>query len=306
MTDPAGTTDRREELAGFLDTGLDLRTDGITADERARTLAWYREHHDHGDLDLAPFARFQLEHDPTTFKRLRRHLLALGREPSPPLPIAVAVLLWVHTYAVLGNGKGALYEIVAARSLGATRAQIMETIAVAALNGGPLAVNALAEVADDYLAAWQEDDRADGIQWPDGWAPDVDRLRSGIDLSSDVLEAGELDLLCDWYLRTAGDVPSHVELLGRLAPDALKTLRARFETALRGALPAQLIPLLTLHLGAVRQSPAVVDRSLRIARGVGVRRGEALATLLWASVYGGEATLETAVAAAAGVLEEWA
>jgi alkylhydroperoxidase/carboxymuconolactone decarboxylase family protein YurZ len=305
MIGPAATNDQNDALAGFLDTGLDLTTDGITSEERARTLAWYREHHDHGDLDLAPFARFQLEHDPTTFKRLRRHLLTLGTEPSPPLPIAAAVLLWVHTYAVLGNGKGALYEIVAARSLGATRAQTMETIAFAALNGGPLAVNALAEVAHEYLADWPDDNPAEGVRWPDGWAPDTSRLRSGIDLGSDALGPGELELLRDWYLRTEREVPPYVELLGSLAPNALKTMRARFETAVRGALPAQLIPLFTVHLGAVRQSPLVVGRSLRLARGVGVRRGEALSALLWAAVYGGESTLEAALAAAAGVLEDW-
>lgn len=303
MTSRVDTT---EELAGFLDTGLDLTTDGITAAERARTLAWYREHHDHGDLDLAPFARFQLEHDPTTFKRLRRHLFVLGREPEPPLPIAAAVLLWVHTYAVLGNGKGALYEIVAARSLGARRAEIMETIAVASLNGGPLAVNALAEVADGYLAEWPEDKPAAGVSWPEGWAPDVDALRSGIDLSSDTLQPGELELVRSWYRDVTGDVPAHVELLGELAPDALKTLRARFETAVRGALPAQLIPLFTLHLATVRQSPVAVARSLRIARGLGVRRGEALCALLWAAVYGGETTLEAAFVGAGDVLDGWA
>ena len=306
MTRSAGTKDQGGELAGFLDTGLDLTTDGITAEERARTLAWYREHHDHGELDLAPFARFQLEHDPATFKRLRRHLLTVGREPSPPLPIAVAVLLWIHTYAVLGNGKGALYEIVAARSLGAARSEIMETIAFAALNGGPLAVNAVAEVADEYLAAWSDDDPVEGLHWPDSWGVDVDGLRTGIDLTSDELEPGELELIRDWYVRTASQVPRHVEVLGRLAPNALKTLRARFETAARGALPAQVIPLFTVHLAAVRQSPASIAGSLRIARGLGVRRSEALSALLWAAVYGGEVTLETAIAAAGDVLEGWA
>ena len=38
---------KKVELAGFLDTGLDLSTDSITEAERERTLAWYREHHDH-------------------------------------------------------------------------------------------------------------------------------------------------------------------------------------------------------------------------------------------------------------------
>lgn len=291
------------ELAAFLDTGLDLTTDGIADDERDRTLAWYREHHDHGDLDLAPFARFQLRHDPTTFKRLRRHLLTLGEQPQPPLPIAVAVLLWVHAYAVLGNGKGALYEIVAVRNLGASRAEVLEVIAFAALHGGPLAINAVAETAEAYIAGWEEDGA--GIAWPDGWAADPDALRSGIDLTSDVLGDGELELIRAWYRRTGDAVPAHVELLATAAPDALKTLRARFETATRGALPAQMIPLLAAHLATLRGQDVQLRRALLTARSVGVRRGEALSVLLWAAVYGGEPTLEAALTAVGDLFQEW-
>jgi hypothetical protein len=292
------------ELAAFLDTGLDLSTDTATEGERERTLAWYREHHDHGELDLAPFIRYQMNHDPASFKRLRRHLFALGREPEDrPLPIVAAVLLYVYSYAVLGNGKGTLYEIVAARALGVTRAQTIETLALATLQGGPLAVNAFAEYCDDYVAEWPEDEG--GVRWPDGWAPDVASLRSGIDLDSDVLEEGELELIRGWYERMTRSVPAHLELLGELAPDALKTQRARFETAVRGALPAQLVPLLEANLHAIRLQSAPLRRSLLLARSLGVRRGEALATLFWAAVYGGDVVMETAIDAVADVLADW-
>jgi hypothetical protein len=39
---------------------------------------------------------------------------------------------------------------------------------------------------------------------------------------------------------------------------------------------------------------------------LGVRRGEAISTLLWAAIYGGEVVMETAVDAAGDVLENWA
>ena len=65
------------------------------------------------------------------------------------------------------------------------------------------------------------------VAWPDGWALDVDRFRSGIDLTTDELLPGELELICPWYRRVVGDVPSHVELTARLAPSAYKTQRAR-------------------------------------------------------------------------------
>jgi hypothetical protein len=297
----------RETPAEFLGMGIDLSTDTFTDDEKARTLAWYREYHDHGDLDLAPFARFMVEHDPTGFKRLRRHMIALDEElDEPPLPLAAGVLMFVHTYFALGMGKGALYEIITMRELGATRAEIMETIALGALQGGPLGINAFAEVGDEYLREWREDpDAVSRVAWPARWAPDVERFRSGIDLAADELLPGELDLIRDWYRRTVGEVPAQVEFLARVAPRAYKTQRARFETAVKGALPAQMIPLLTLHLSAVRVWPKPLRRSLQMAQAFGVRRREVVSTLLWAGVYGADVVLETAFDAAGDVLEAW-
>jgi alkylhydroperoxidase/carboxymuconolactone decarboxylase family protein YurZ len=284
----------------FLAAGVDFTTDVFTREEKEQTLAWYSEHHDVGDLDLSPFARFSIEHDPAWFKRLRRHIFtfdAAGDEP--PLPLAAGVLAYVHTYFALGMGKGALYEVVTMRNLGATRAEVLEALAWGAYHGGPRGINAFAEVGDDYLRAWAEPaDTRTRVAWPDDWAPDVDPFRSGIDLSSDELLPGELERIRNWYRVTHGDVPAHVEFLGATAPDVLKTYRARYETTVRGALPAQMIPLLALHLYAVTASPKPLRRAVQLARFLGVRRREILTVLLWAAVYGGDAVLETAFEAA--------
>jgi alkylhydroperoxidase/carboxymuconolactone decarboxylase family protein YurZ len=277
----------------FLSAGVDFMTDTFTPDEKEWTLAWYSEHHDVGDMDLSPFARFSIEHDPAWFKRLRRHIFAFDAPgDEAPLPLAAGVLAYVHTYFALGMGKGALYETVTMRNLGATRAEVLEALAWGAYHGGPRGINAFAEVGDDYLRAWDEPaDTETRIAWPDGWAPDVERFRSGIDLSSDELLPGELDLIRDWYRSTYGEVPAHIEFL---APEPLKTYRARYETTARGALPAQMIPLLALHLYAVALSPKPLRRAVQLARALGVTRREAMTVLLWAAVYGGDAVLETA------------
>ncbi len=57
----------RPPAADFLGMGIDLSRDTFTDEEKAQTLAWYREYHDYGELDLAPFARFMIEHDATGF-----------------------------------------------------------------------------------------------------------------------------------------------------------------------------------------------------------------------------------------------
>jgi alkylhydroperoxidase/carboxymuconolactone decarboxylase family protein YurZ len=192
------------------------------------------------------------------------------------------------------------------RNLGATRAEVMETLAWAAFHGGPRGINAFAEVGDQYLREWQEPaDTVTHLPWPEGWAPDVSRFRSGIDLSSDEPLPGELELIRDWYVRMLGEVPAHVEFLARTAPAALKTLRARVETTVRGALPAQMIPLLALHLYALTMAPKPLRRALQLAHSLGVTRRQAVTALLWAGVYGADAVTETAFDAAGDVLESW-
>lgn len=284
----------------FLETGLDYSTDTFSPEEKASVLAWYRDVHEYGDLDLAPFARFGIEHDPVGFKALRRHVEALGRMP---LPVGAAVLMWVYTYAALGNGKGALYEIIAARELGASRAEVMETVHLAALTAGPLGLNPLGEFAHDYLLEWtRDDDRGGRIEWPEGWAPDVQRFRSGIDLGNDGLTPDELELLRQWNLRMYGDVPRSLDVAARAAPEAYKTQQARFEKAVKGALPAQMIPLLLLHLSSIRLWPVPTRRSIQMANSLGVAPEYVVSTLFWAAVYGGDVVLESAVDAAGDLL----
>jgi alkylhydroperoxidase/carboxymuconolactone decarboxylase family protein YurZ len=285
----------------YLAVGFDYSTDTLSPEEKASVLAWYRDLHDHGDLDLSPFARFGVAHDPVGFKALKRHVETLGRTA---LPVGPMVLLWVHTYVALGNGKGALYEIVAARALGATRAEVLETVHLAALVAGPLGLNPLGELAHEYMLEW-EDDGESRLEWPEGWAPDVDRFRSGIDLRADGLTDAELELLRAWNRRLYGEVPPSVEFAVLAHPAAYKTQQARLEKAVTGAIPAQLIPLLSLHLGAIRQTPVPIRRALQMARSLGVAREYVESTLFWAAVYGGDVVFEAALDAAGDLLDDW-
>jgi hypothetical protein len=287
----------------FLDTGLDFGRDAFDPDEKAAMLAWYDEVHEWDGMRLAPFAAFWIEHDPGGFKRLKRHLLTLGDErDGAGLPVAAGVLMYVHTYTAIGNGKGALYEVVAARELGLTRAEVLDAVRHASLHGGPVGLNPLADIAGSYFDDWQ--DGPSTTAWPDGWAPDPRAFRSGIDHGTDDLSAGEMALVAAWHERMHGEVPAHVAALARLHPRAYKTLRIRQETATGGALPAQLFPLLTLHLAAVTARPTSMRRAAQEARALGVRRHQAVSTLFWASVPGGEAALEPAWDAVHDIVED--
>jgi hypothetical protein len=296
------TGDGREE--SFLTAGLNFDEEEFGPAEKAAVLAWYEDKHDYQDLDLAPFARFWIETDPGGFKRFKRHLLTLDHGADPlALPVRAGELMWVHTYTATGNGKGAFYEIIACRKLGLSKAEISEAVRLGSLAGGPAGMSPLAELAHEYFGEWTPD-TSTAPPWPEGWARDADAFRSGIDTTTDDFPPAELAKVAAWYRRTHGEVPPHVELLGRTNPRAYKTQRIRFEQSITGALPAQLIPLLMLHLSVVRREPLGCRRAVQLARGVGVRRQQVLDTLFWGAVYGGDLTLEVALNAISDLLAD--
>jgi hypothetical protein len=288
----------------FLDPGVDFSGEAFSAEEKRALLQWYREVHDIGDLDLAPFARFSLEHDPVGFKRLRRHVMTFDEAvEGASLPLFIGPLLFVHTYTAMGHGKGALYEVVAVRQLGVRRDEVLETIRLATLFGGPRGLNPLGEMSLEYFETWTDDDDKPPLPWPEGWTRNLDLLRSGIDPDTDDLTEADLSALRNWYVRTYGEVPRHVDLLARLHPRALKTERLRLELAASGALPVQMIPLFRLHFAAIHSVRSLMRRAVQMAQAFGICRAHVVATLFWASVYGGEAVLEEAFEATGDLLE---
>jgi hypothetical protein len=293
-----GNTER-----SFLDTGLDFSTEEFDPEQQAAMLAWYADVHDVGDLDLAPFARFWIKNDPGGFKRLKRHILTLEDEiDGVSLPLAAGVLMHVFTYTAIGNGKGALYEVIAARALGASKAEILETVRLAVLASGPSGMNPLGDIAEGYFDEWTEPD-GPPLEWPSGWAPDAGAFRSGIDPSTDELSDDEMARLVAWHERMHGEVPVHVTTLARLHPRAYKTHRLRYELAFTGALPAQLVPLLDLHVAVNRRWPDAARRAVQMAQALDVRRHQVVTTLFWGAASGGEAALERAASAVADQLE---
>ena len=215
-----------ETMSSFLDTGLDFSSDELTPEESDAFLAWNSRVHGTGTgaLELAGFAPFLVEFDPGGLKRLRRHIMAIDEHVvGDPLPLGAAVLMWIYSYCVMGSREGTLYEVIAARDLGASKAEVVDLFRLAGLAGGPFALNAAAALTADYLRAWSDGDGS-GLPWPEGWRPSPDAFQSGIDLNSDDLSAGELELLRAWYQRIYGEVPRHVELAARIHPRAFKTM----------------------------------------------------------------------------------
>jgi hypothetical protein len=92
------------------------------------------------------------------------------------------------SYALSGYAVGIRYLVRMYQSLGFTRAQILEGLAVAFLYNGPRGSETVAEALADY--EWIEP--AEPAVFFDGWAPDPGAFSSGLDFSTrEVLERKE-------------------------------------------------------------------------------------------------------------------
>jgi hypothetical protein len=278
------------DMAAFLDPGLDLAEEALSPEEAKRYLAWCARVHGEGNLDLVPFAEFFVECDPGGLKYLRRHTAQIG------LPIEAAVLMWAHTYCVLGSSKGVLYEVIAARELGIDRSQMIDVLRCAGYVAGPYALNAAGELTLPYLRSWptSEKSSADPV-WPSGWAPDPDAFSAGIDHATDNLTDLELTRIVEWHESTYGEMPASLRLAAESNRAAYKLARIRFERIACSSLPAQLFPLLLLHSAVVRDRAVEAKRALQLALSVGVEWAVLLKVAHWAAVLGGEVALERAL-----------
>lgn len=259
---------------------IDWTSDDWAGDDKEKVLRWYMEAHGTGDTSQARFAPFMLEYNPLGFRLYRRHVQYHGGG-------APGALLFIHYYAAVGLGDNCLYQMVSARQQGLTKGQVLEALAFAWLTAGPT-MNAAAEKTSSFLFGWEDDGKPSTYQWPDGWAPDPDAMRSGMDLSTDEMSADDLQALRGWHERVEGEVPRYVDAWARLQPKAYKTNRIRYERGFGMTLPVQIFPLFTLHLATFRVWPRAVRQALLQARTFGVRRPEALGAMESAFTCGGE------------------
>ena len=265
---------------GF-DTGLDWESAGsLSVEERREMLDWYRRVHGEDDLRLVPFAAFMIDHLPVDFRRYRKHVAAIASVPDDEegLPPAALGLLWVHLYMYLRDERGILYQVIASRRWGATWAEVMGTVAFGFLEAGPLGMNAVAGGAGGYLSQWAEESAQPSRWWPHSWTAKAasDEKRSADPRS-----------------------------LTTLHPAVAATYTERWTQATSWPLPAQLSPLLTLHLAAARGRVAAAVDAVSQARQTGAARHQVVQTLWWALLYGGQTASREIDEAVGDVLAAW-
>ena len=185
-------------------------------------------------------------------------------------------------YMLMGYVKGARYCMHSFLNDGLSRAQALEMIAIAFIHAGPRGMETIAEAMEGLDFAERPDPPA---RFPDGWAPDVDAFRSGIDYSTVDLTGPEKAKLYDWYLRTLGEIPPYVRFMAEHRPRLLKTHRARIENMLY-VLPKQVYPTALLYYHVMSRTAEGIRENVLLCKAWGVSKSDTLDVIGNALVYG--------------------
>lgn len=260
----------------------------FTEEERHALLDSYALYHGFGNLDLYPLPRFWANNDPAAMKRYRRHSEMIG---PPSEAIGAIMLAWLHTYVALPHPTGILYEMITARQVGHSKAEVVATLTAGILFGGTYGGGAAAKATERYLWEWT-DNTPSTVEWPSGWHPDPAAFNCGFDMSNDDLSAGELERLEDWYRRIYREVPVHIRFMAKHNPRMLKAYRHRWASAFRSVLPPQAAPMFELHTAAIRGDEMGLRMGARLANGLGLSQAQVVSITGWGSLYGGHVAME--------------
>jgi hypothetical protein len=195
----------------------------------------------------------------------------------------LACTTMLHWYTCHRYEEGILHEVRNSQHEGATKDQVGEVLALAFMHCGPAGLRFVYHAAFDYLKTYAEP--AQPAKFPDGWSPDPEALKSGMDFSTPTMSDQDRQALFTWYERTIGEVPRSVALLAKLNPDYLKAWRAKLEGTLRGALPKQLLPYILIHYNVNRGFADGIREAVLLGRAWGMTKAQVTHAITFATGY---------------------
>ena len=248
-----------------------------------------------------PGLEFWLDQKPEVLKRYRLWADTLrvreGNDSADTwIPQGTAIFI---IYAATGYDEGIRYAIHLGQRI-ATKDQILEQLALASRYSAPRGMAAIADACVDF--PWAEPTAQ--LSWPEGWAPDPEAFKSGVDFSSREVTPQEIRLILDWWERWIGEVPEHIEFLARYRPELLKAQRSWYENSLK-LLPKQTEPYTLLTISITRGSAGGIREGLLLGRAFGISKPRILDAISWGTFYGGTDSLTLLNQVGRDILDTW-
>jgi hypothetical protein len=280
--------------------GLDLsQMDSITKEEIDSNLmhvyGWRGGTYEFGAnalmLDYAP-----------DFAKLHRAGSDLFGRPDP-----VNILLLgtqnIASYVMLGWETGIFNQFNTLRRNGLTKEEIMELVMFTQLYAGMRGLGHVYRAVGDVLPAFGPPTVAP--TFAEGWAPDPQAFKSGLDLTTREMTAADRENLTNWYETTIGYVPKSIAFGLKYHPDFVKVNRAKWEVAIK-TLPKQFAPHLMIRMNMLTGSVQGLREAVLLAKAWGISRKHVVNglsnTVMYFTAFEG---YQTAFQALDDILENW-
>jgi hypothetical protein len=177
------------------------------------------------------------------FAKLHRWGSNLFGRPAPE-NITLLSSQNIHSYMMYGWETGILNEFETLTRWGMTKQQLMELVMFSQLYAGMRGLGHVYRAVGDFLPLMKAPDKP--APFPEGWAPDPDAFKSGLDLSTREMTDQDLKNMTEWYEKTIGFVPNSILFGLKHHPQFVKVNRAKWEVAIK-TLPKQIAPYLLLR-----------------------------------------------------------
>ena len=271
------------------------RAHGITVDRGWGLM--YQSTADSIMLDNRPdYARYFYE----GLRTFRTRLEQTGTETENPVQLTVTSFQHLPMYILYGWETGIYNEFRHLQSRGLSKAQLLELVLFAQLQGGMRGLQLVYNAVGRYLPDWR--DGPGEVPLPKGWAADPDAFKAGLDLSTRELTAGDRAAITRWYEGTVGYVPKSVEFAMTYHPEFYKWHRARWEVIFQ-KLPKQTAPYVMIRQHMLSGNTDALREAVLLGKAWGITKEWLVHGFAVTAYYTGFEALHKAHAACDDILQ---
>jgi hypothetical protein len=188
----------------------------------------------------------------------------------------------LHSYIYYGWETGIRNEFTTLRRNGMPLNQLMEIVMFTQMYAGMRGLGHVYHAVGDYLAVWGPPEAE--LPIPDGWAPDREAFKAGIDMTTRSLTEQDKQNITAWYEKTIGYLPNSYAWGFKYHPEFIKTNRAKWENSIK-TLPKQVAPCMMLRHNMILGDRQGLRESGLLAKAWGVSNDQIVKSLMISTMY---------------------
>lgn len=173
----------------------------------------------------------------------------------------------IHSYMMLGWETGIHNEFATLLRNGMSVEQTMELAMFSQLYAGMRGLGHVFRAVGETLPQYCKPPVP--LPLPEGWAPEPEAFKSGLDFSTREMTKADIANLTAWYEKNIGYLPKSIKFGLKYHPEFVKVNRGKWEFSIR-TLPKQFVPFLMLRHHTITGSVEGLREAALLAKSWGI------------------------------------